>query len=238
MITLSIEHRDAINACIQSHREACETLGLIVTDHSDPEEFAAERATFPGYVHPSLDPVAGALIAPGDFMWIKLAAHGVTFGVIAARRYVGRLDDLIQTRRLWAHDAPTLAHIEPVNVVSLNAHRIAGTISLLQGGMILDDATRGLRLSVHLMWMVRLATLRTWQEDWQVGLITEETHAKNLHLPKFGYHGAEILFDGGMTHGACHDREILVYADGRKVASQLPCVSARWSRMASIAETS
>jgi hypothetical protein len=220
MIALSSYARQEINRRIQFHRQACEGLGLAVTIHRDPEGFAAERATFPGYVHPSLDPAAGAVIGSADFTWIRLAAQGVTFGVIAARRYEGRLDDLIHARRLWGRDVPTLEDIDPVNIVSLQAHRISGTLSL-QGGMILDEATRGFRLSVHLMWMIRMVTLRTWQEDWQVGLITEETHAKDLHRPKFGYHGAEILFDGEMTHGARHSREVLVYADARKVASEL-----------------
>ena len=177
-------------------------------------------------MHPALDPDAGALVDRSNFFTIQIQRERRVLGIIATRLYSGRLVDLLHTRALWARETPSLEDLEPMPIVSLAAHRIEGRISL-QGGMIIDPEARGLGLSNHLMWLVRLACFRHWLEDWQVGLITEETHAKNIHIPKFGYHGAEVLFQGGADPGPAHETEILVYAQAGRFVSDLslPMVS-------------
>ena len=55
--------------------------------------------------------------------------------------------------------------------------KIEGRISL-QGGMIISEIARSLSLSTHLMWLVRFGSFRHWQEDWQIGLITEKNPCK------------------------------------------------------------
>lgn len=236
MIPITPDQRRSLNARLQAHKRAVEALGLEVAAGNDPAGFAAERASFPGYVHPALDPAAGALMSPREFAWIRVSACGTTFAVIAARLYEGRLIDLLDDRAIWAHDAPSLDDIEPIEVTSLTAHRISGRISL-QGGMIIDAAAQGLGLATRLMWMIRLMTLRTWQEDWQVGLLTEETHAKGIHIPKFGYDGAELLFDGPVARGPVHDREVLVYAEGARALAALSPPTVSPERRMSMADT-
>lgn len=203
-----------INHRIQQHRHDLEARGFTVSWGADPARFGELREGFEGYVHPSLDPNAGARPRCGEFMWISVHAARRPVAVIAARLFHGRLEDMLHMRRLWGREAPTLADLAPFPARSLSiVRRIRGRISM-QGGMFVDPSARGMGISTNLMWLVRLAGLRHWGEDWQIGLLTEETHEKNIHIPKYGYEVSTVLFaDGAVSEGPRpdHSSEYLVY---------------------------
>ena len=213
-LSYAADQFDLINRRIQQHRRGLEAQGLTVNWGSDPSRFGELRGGFEGYVHPCLDPNAGARPRSGEFMWISVHAAHRAVAVIAARLFHGRLEDMLHVRSLWGREAPTLADLTPFPARSLSiVRRIKGRISM-QGGMFVDPSARGLGISTSLMWLIRLAGLRHWGEDWQIGLLTQETFAKNIHIPKYGYEGSTVLFaDGAVPEGPRpdHTSEYLVY---------------------------
>ncbi len=118
MFALSPTEFHQLNALIQAHVRAVEDKGLHVSSGSDPADFAAARSGFEGYVHPALDPDAGALVDRTNFFSIQVRRESATLGVIAARLFHGRLLELLHTRALWAREIPSLEDLKPKPVLS------------------------------------------------------------------------------------------------------------------------
>jgi len=217
---------DAVNAAIQMHTDQIAELGLATETGSDAARFCRWRERFNDNVHPALDPAAGAHIPPTDFAYIALRDGGHRrdpVAVICARLWQGRMLDILYSRRFWGYDTPHLFDTPAWRVVDSDIiDRIEGRV-VLQGGMIIDRAWQGKGLANNLMWLIRLCTLRTWHERWHVGSITVETHAKNMHIRKFGYDGAALMWDQPVSEGPKpdRDREYLVYADCNQLLDAL-----------------
>ncbi len=156
-----------LNARIREYRQQIEGLGLTIENSSDATGFAETRRCFPGYAHPAFDPVAGAQPGPGDMFWLSVHDAGEAVGVVASRRYVGALADLLHRRRFWGFDHPSIDDIEPFPVAAARElSAIRGTVSY-QGGLFLRRKPIRLGVATPLSHLIRLASFRHWAEDWQ-----------------------------------------------------------------------
>lgn len=230
---LKISDYHAINEIIRVHRDNVESWGLSISASSDMPAFARVRNAFGGYVHPTVDPDLNHLNSDNAF-WIEIRDRDRPVACIATRLYrQERLLNLILSRRLW-RNAPGIEEAPPIPVESVRAlSMIEGDITV-QSGMFIDPACRGKGLSTALMHLVRAASFRAWEEDWQFGLLTKETHEKNIHGPKFGYPHQTLCINGPCSWGPRHAVEYLTYVSKQEILAEYsrPASSAVIRRLA------
>jgi hypothetical protein len=219
MLHLNISDYTTINEVIDHHRSNIERNGLSIATSTDMWAFSRVRGAFGGYVHPTVDPNLNNLNSDNAF-WIEVQSGNHPVACIAARLYrQERLLDLIMSRRLW-HNAPCIDGAPPIPVESIHTLAMIEGDMTVQSGMFVDQSCRGMGLSTALMHLVRAASFRAWQEDWQFGLLTKETHEKNVHGPKYGYPHQTLCINGPCSWGPRHTVEYLTHASKHEILAE------------------
>jgi hypothetical protein len=159
--------------------------GLDFHVSTDFDEFVAiRRQSANGFVYPTYDP-GQSCITPENGFWIKIcnAAGDVVAGQATRIFDIPDFYLLLQSGRLWFDR--TLAPVPPFTV-ACELPNFGGRVAHL-GGLWVEKAYRGNKLSTLICATTRALTLRNFGFDHETGLCFEAIALKQLPIVSYGH---------------------------------------------------
>lgn len=207
---LAIADHANINNHIRYHRRRIEGRQLRVRASDDMKSFVRARSQFPGYIHPAFDPDMAAL-PEGSAFWVSVETPaGEVVACAATRKFDNaRLLDLFMSRQVWYSKCAVIDDMDPLEIDwPQEALAVEGTLAI-HGSLIVRDDFRKGGLGTHLIRMVRAASLRSWRQDWNFGLVRAELEATAFQARRYGYPFTCRAFERRPDWGPKHDVEFL-----------------------------
>jgi len=198
-----------------------ERRGLVLSVETDMRGWAAMMRAAPKIagVNPTFDP-DHSYLTPSNSFWLRVTRGGQDIACSANRYF--QTDDfigLMRSLRLRYDLRPVL--LAPLTVVQPpSSPRIAGGMGH-SGGLWVHPEHRGIGLSRLLPRLIRVLSLRHFEEDWHSTLVTESLLGSTVPRGAYGYSRFDLVIDGFFPVSGRHERIHFGWMDRAEMIAQL-----------------
>lgn len=194
---------------------------LVLTVETDMRAWADMMRAAPKMVavNPTFDPDQSYL-TPSNSFWLRVTHNGRSIACSANRYF--ETDDfigLMRSLRLWYDLRPVL--LPPLAILlPPSSPRISGGMGH-SGGLWVHPDYRGIGLSRLLPRLIRVLSLRHFDEDWHSTLVTESLLGSTVPRGAYGYTRFELVIDGHFPVTGQAERIHFGWMDRAEMITQL-----------------